>query len=41
LEHYDRARAAQRGDDWATYGEEMKKLGDMLRQLDQVRTKKP
>jgi len=33
-EHYDRARAAQRADDWATYGEEMRKLGDVLRELD-------
>jgi uncharacterized membrane protein (UPF0182 family) len=30
---YDRARAAQRNEDWATYGAEMKKLGDLLRQL--------
>ena len=33
-EHYDRARAAQRADDWTTYGEEMRKLGDVLRELD-------
>jgi uncharacterized membrane protein (UPF0182 family) len=33
-EHYDRARAAQRADDWATYGEEMRKLGDVLKELD-------
>jgi uncharacterized protein len=32
-EHYDRARAAQRNEDWATYGDEMKKLGEVLRQL--------
>ena len=32
--HYERARAAQRADDWATYGEEMRLLGDLLRQLD-------
>jgi uncharacterized membrane protein (UPF0182 family) len=32
-EHYDRARAAQRNEDWTTYGEEMKKLGEVLRQL--------
>ncbi|MEO8561688.1 MAG: UPF0182 family protein [bacterium] len=32
-EHYDRARAAQRADDWATYGAEMKRLGEALRQL--------
>ena len=36
-EHYDRARAAQRADDWATYGAEMKKLGDVIRQLEAVR----
>src|SRR6478672_569765 len=35
LEHYDRARAAQRADDWATYGEEMKKLGEVLREIEQ------
>ena len=32
-DHYDRARAAQRNEDWTTYGEEMKKLGEVLRQL--------
>ena len=32
-EHYDRARAAQRADDWATYGEEMRRLGEVLRRL--------
>jgi uncharacterized membrane protein (UPF0182 family) len=30
---YDRARAALRADDFATYGAEMKRLGDILRQL--------
>jgi uncharacterized membrane protein (UPF0182 family) len=30
---YDRARAAQRGDDWATYGAEMKRLGEILQRL--------
>jgi uncharacterized membrane protein (UPF0182 family) len=34
LDHYEKARAAQRADDWATYGEEMRKLGDVLRQLE-------
>jgi uncharacterized membrane protein (UPF0182 family) len=34
LDHYEKARAAQRADDWATYGEEMKKLGEVLRQLE-------
>jgi uncharacterized protein len=32
-EHFERARAAQRADDWATYGTEMRRLGDVLRQL--------
>ena len=33
-EYFERARAAQRADDWSTYGAEMKRLGDVLRQLD-------
>ena len=36
-EHYDRARAAQRSDDWATYGAEMRRLGEVLRQLESTR----
>jgi uncharacterized membrane protein (UPF0182 family) len=32
-EAYDRARAAQRNEDWATYGTEMRRLGDILRRL--------
>ena len=32
-EHYDRALAAQRAGDWATYGEEIKRLGEVLRQM--------
>ena len=32
-QHYDRARAAQRADDWATYGAEMRQLGEVLRRL--------
>ena len=36
-EHYDRARAAQRADDWATYGAEMRLLGETLRQLEASR----
>jgi uncharacterized protein len=32
-EHYDRARAAQRADDWATYGDQMKKLGEVLQAM--------
>jgi uncharacterized membrane protein (UPF0182 family) len=31
--HYDRAVAAQRAGDWATYGEEIKRLGDVLAQM--------
>src|SRR5688572_7308056 len=31
--HYERARAAQRSDDWATYGEEMRRLGEVLRRM--------
>jgi uncharacterized membrane protein (UPF0182 family) len=41
LEHYNRARAAQRSDDWATYGEEMRKLGEVLRQLEAPRGSRP
>ncbi|HKO15051.1 MAG TPA: UPF0182 family protein [Gemmatimonadaceae bacterium] len=33
VQHYDRARAAQRADDWATYGAEMRQLGEILKQL--------
>jgi uncharacterized membrane protein (UPF0182 family) len=40
-EHFDRARAAQRADDWATYGEEMRKLGEVLRQLQAAQGKTP
>jgi uncharacterized protein len=36
-EHYDRARAAQRADDWATYGTEMQRLGEVLRRLREQR----
>jgi uncharacterized protein len=32
-EHYERARAAQRADDWSAYGTEMRRLGEVLRQL--------
>ena len=31
--HYDRAIAAQRAGDWSTYGEEIDRLGEVLRQL--------
>jgi hypothetical protein len=33
--HYDRAIAAQRAGDWATYGDEIKKLGEVLAKLRQ------
>ncbi len=36
-DHYERATAAQRDGNWALYGEEMKKLGDVLAQLEKVR----
>ncbi len=36
LQHYDRARAAQRADDWATYGREMAALGDLLKRLKEL-----
>ena len=32
-EHYDRAIAAQRAGDWASYGDEMRMVGELLRQL--------
>jgi len=32
-EHYDRAIAAQRAGDWAAYGAEIARLGEVLRQL--------
>ncbi|HEX7939343.1 MAG TPA: UPF0182 family protein [Gemmatimonadaceae bacterium] len=34
---YDRARAALRADDFATYGAEMKRLGDILKELNSKR----
>jgi uncharacterized membrane protein (UPF0182 family) len=34
-QHYDRAIAAQRAGDWATYGREIQLLGQVLRQLNQ------
>jgi uncharacterized membrane protein (UPF0182 family) len=33
-DHYDRAIAAQRSGDWATYGTELRRLGELLRQED-------
>jgi uncharacterized membrane protein (UPF0182 family) len=32
-DHYSRAMAAQRSGDWATYGQEIQRLGDVLRRL--------
>ena len=32
-DHYTRAMAAQRSGDWATYGQEIQRLGDVLRRL--------
>jgi uncharacterized membrane protein (UPF0182 family) len=37
LEHYRRAIAAQRAGNWALYGEELEKLGNVLEQLDRPR----
>jgi uncharacterized membrane protein (UPF0182 family) len=31
--HYDRAVAAQRAGDWATYGQELRMLGDVLQRM--------
>jgi uncharacterized membrane protein (UPF0182 family) len=33
-DHYERAIAAQRSGDWATYGTELRRLGELLRQED-------
>lgn len=41
VEHYERARAAQRADDWATYGEEMRLLGEALRRIEAVSAARP
>jgi len=35
-EHYDLAMAAQRAGDWARYGEEMRLVGELLRQLSEA-----
>jgi uncharacterized membrane protein (UPF0182 family) len=40
-DHYDKARAAQRADDWTAYGDEMRKLGEVLRQLQAPRPRSP
>ncbi len=36
-DHYERALAAQKDGNWALYGDEIKKLGDVLARLEQVR----
>ena len=36
-DHFERATAAQREGNWALYGEEMKKLGEVLAQMDKIR----
>ena len=36
-EIYERARAAQRAEDWTTYGNEMRRLGEVLRRLNTLR----
>jgi len=36
-DHYERAIAAQREGNWALYGEEMRKLGEVLAQLEKIR----
>jgi uncharacterized membrane protein (UPF0182 family) len=36
-QHYDRAMEAQRAGNWALYGEEIKKLGDVLARLNKTR----
>lgn len=41
LDHYERARTAQRADDWSTYGEEMRRLGEVLRQIGTARAPRP
>jgi len=41
LDHYEKARAAQRADNWAAYGEEMRKLGEVLRQIQATPPRRP
>jgi uncharacterized membrane protein (UPF0182 family) len=36
-DHYEAASAAQRAGNWALYGEEMKKLGEVLAQMEKIR----
>jgi uncharacterized membrane protein (UPF0182 family) len=37
VQHYEAARAAQRAEDWTTYGAEMRQLGEVLRRLNASR----
>ena len=37
MQHYEQARAAQRNEDWAAYGAEMRQLGEILRRLNASR----
>ena len=37
VQHYERARAAQRADDWGTYGVEIQRLGEVLQRLNSAR----
>ena len=36
-DHYQRAISAQRSGDWATYGEEIKRLGEVIQRLKAAR----
>lgn len=40
LRHFEQAEAAQRGGDWARYGEELRRLGEVLRELHDSSTRK-
>jgi len=40
-QHYDNAMAAQRAGDWARYGEEIRQLGDALKQIGARPAKRP
>jgi uncharacterized membrane protein (UPF0182 family) len=35
--HYERALQAQREGDWALYGEEIRRLGEVLQRMDRAR----
>jgi hypothetical protein len=40
-DHYERAIAAQRSGDWATYGVELRRLGELLREAEGNATPEP